>query len=259
MLLEDVAGVEVAIAAATRICAAAEQPMVLPDGYELVAGVSVGIALTEAGRTADDVLRNADVAMYEAKAKGGGGIYRVFDKASMGTRSSERLQDEADLRKGLERDELEVHYQPFYSLDGRHILGIGLNVNNSLAHAPPEVRTRATSIFDLTGFRQDRTAVLLGQHCRGGHHRLQGWPGDEREDAHLQAVEHPTKERSSQDEPLRARQRGAVRRGSGRRVGNHLRETTLFLRGEGQSLSPWFSSKFRIPWGSRKRDDIADV
>src|SRR5579859_3227727 len=123
VLLEDVAGVEVATAAARRICAAAEQPMVLPDGYELVASVSVGIALTEPGKTADDVLRDADVAMYEAKAKGGGGIYRVFDKASMGTRSSERLQAEADLRKGLERDELEVHYQPFYSLDSRHIVG----------------------------------------------------------------------------------------------------------------------------------------
>ena len=123
VLLEDVAGLDVAVAAARRICAAAEQPMVLPDGYELVAGVSVGIALTEPGKTADDVLRDADVAMYDAKAKGGGGIYRVFDKASMGTRSSERLQAEADLRKGLERDELEVHYQPFYSLDGQHIVG----------------------------------------------------------------------------------------------------------------------------------------
>ena len=97
--------------------------MVLPDGYELVASVSVGIALTEPGKTADDVLRNADVAMYDAKAKGGGGIYKVFDQASMGTRSSERLQIEADLRKGLERDELEVHYQPFYSLDEQHIVG----------------------------------------------------------------------------------------------------------------------------------------
>ena len=123
VLLEDVAGVHVAVAAARRICAAAEQPMVLPDGYELVASVSVGIALTEPGKTADDVLRNADVAMYDAKAKGGGGIYKVFDQASMGTRSSERLQIEADLRKGLERDELEVHYQPFYSLDEQHIVG----------------------------------------------------------------------------------------------------------------------------------------
>jgi diguanylate cyclase (GGDEF)-like protein/PAS domain S-box-containing protein len=123
VLLEDVSGVDVAVAAAERICAAAEQPMVLPDGYELVASVSAGIALTEPSKTADDVLRDADVAMYDAKAKGGGGIYKVFDQASMGTRSSERLQIEADLRKGLDRDELEVHYQPLYSLDEQHIVG----------------------------------------------------------------------------------------------------------------------------------------
>src|SRR5439155_21666376 len=113
VLMPDVAGPGTAVEAAQRICAAAAAPILLPEGYELVAGVSVGIALTEPGKTADDVLRDADVAMYEAKAKGGGGIYRVFDQASMGTRSSERLQAEADLRKGLERDELEVHYQPF--------------------------------------------------------------------------------------------------------------------------------------------------
>ena len=123
VLLEDVAGVDVAVAAARRICAAVEQPMALPGGHELVASVSLGIALTEPGKTADDVLRDADVAMYQAKAKGGGGRYKVFDEALMGTRSSKRLQLEADLRKGLERDEFEVHYQPFYSLAGHRIVG----------------------------------------------------------------------------------------------------------------------------------------
>jgi diguanylate cyclase (GGDEF)-like protein/PAS domain S-box-containing protein len=123
VLLQDVGGVDEAVLAARRICTAVEQPMVLPNGYEMVATVSVGIALTGAKATADDVLRDADVAMYEAKTRGGGGSYRVFDQASMGTRSSERLQIEADLRKGLERHELEVHYQPLYSLDGQQIVG----------------------------------------------------------------------------------------------------------------------------------------
>jgi diguanylate cyclase (GGDEF)-like protein/PAS domain S-box-containing protein len=123
VLLENVGDVEVAVAAARRICAAVQQPIVLQDGYELVASVSVGVALTGPGKSADDVLRNADVAMYEAKAKGGGGTYKVYDQASMGTRSSERLQLEAGLRKGLERGELEVHYQPFYSLDEQLIVG----------------------------------------------------------------------------------------------------------------------------------------
>jgi diguanylate cyclase (GGDEF)-like protein len=123
MLLEDVAGEDEAVSAAQRICAAVKRPLELSGGYEMVATVSVGIAMTEPGKTTDDVLRDADVAMYEAKARGGGGVYRVFDQVSMGTRSAERLQIEADLRKGLERGELDVHYQPFYSLDGKHIVG----------------------------------------------------------------------------------------------------------------------------------------
>ena len=89
----------------------------------MVATVSVGIAMTDPGKTTDDLLRDADVAMYEAKVRGGGGVYRVFDEHSMGTRSADRIQIEADLRKGLERGELEVHYQPFYSLDGKQIVG----------------------------------------------------------------------------------------------------------------------------------------
>jgi diguanylate cyclase (GGDEF)-like protein/PAS domain S-box-containing protein len=123
VLLEDVTGVDVAVAAARRICAALEQPIVLRAGYEVVASVSVGIALSGPGKSADDILRDADVAMYDAKNKGGGGIYRVFDQASMGSRSSARLQIESDLRKGLERGELEVYYQPFYSLDEERIVG----------------------------------------------------------------------------------------------------------------------------------------
>jgi diguanylate cyclase (GGDEF)-like protein len=73
VLLEDVAGVDEAVVASRRICTAVEQPIMLPDGYEMVASVSIGIALTEPGKTADDVLRNADVAMYDAKSRGGGG------------------------------------------------------------------------------------------------------------------------------------------------------------------------------------------
>ena len=45
--------------------------------------------------------------------------------------------------------------------DGRHVVGIGLNVNNSLSAAPADVRQRATSMFDLTGMRHDRTSLLV--------------------------------------------------------------------------------------------------
>jgi GGDEF domain-containing protein len=66
-----------------------------------VASVSVGIALSEPGKSADDILRNADVAMYDAKAKGGGGIYRVFDQASMGSRSSKRVRIQGFAKVGV--------------------------------------------------------------------------------------------------------------------------------------------------------------
>jgi diguanylate cyclase (GGDEF)-like protein len=165
-LLEDVAGVEVAVAAARRICAAVQQPLVLPDGYELVASVSVGIALSEPGKTADDMLRNADVAMYDAKARGGGGIYKVFDRASMGSRSSERLRTEADLRKALERDELEVYYQPFYSLAGQRIVGAEALVR---WHHPTDgliTPERFIPIAEETGLIMSLGRHVLNTACR---------------------------------------------------------------------------------------------
>ncbi len=123
VLVEDVAGIEEAVSAARRICSAVERPLLLPGGFEHVASVSVGIALTEPGQSADDILRNADVAMFEAKTKGRGGAYKVFDLAAMGPRSRKRLELEGALRKGLDRGEIEVHYQPFFSVDDEKIVG----------------------------------------------------------------------------------------------------------------------------------------
>jgi diguanylate cyclase (GGDEF)-like protein len=123
VLLENVNGIEEAVSTARRICNAVEQPLVLPGGFEIVTSVSVGIALTEPGKSADDALRNADVAMYDAKVKGRSGSYQVYDAASMGPRSTKRLELEAALRRGIERGELEVHYQPFFSLSDTRIVG----------------------------------------------------------------------------------------------------------------------------------------
>jgi diguanylate cyclase (GGDEF)-like protein/PAS domain S-box-containing protein len=80
-------------------------------GHQLVVGVSVGISLApEDGKNPDELLKNADLALYRAKADGRG-TYRFFE-AGMDARAQARRLLELDLRVALQRDEFEVHYQP---------------------------------------------------------------------------------------------------------------------------------------------------
>ncbi|HVB06354.1 MAG TPA: EAL domain-containing protein [Acidimicrobiales bacterium] len=123
LLLEDVQEGEAA-AAAERILEALRSPITLPDGHEVVASVSVGIGLSRAGAGRDDVLHDADVAMYQAKAVGRGGTFRLFDAGAMGLRSAERIDLEAGLRRALERGQIEVYYQPLYSVAKRTLVAV---------------------------------------------------------------------------------------------------------------------------------------
>lgn len=107
-LLEDVRLTE-ATATAERIAEKLAAPFYL-EGCEVFVTTSIGIAISEPGQDSpDDLLRNADVAMYEAKNKGKD-RYKVFHPV-MNARAWERLQMEIDLRRALERDELTVYYQ----------------------------------------------------------------------------------------------------------------------------------------------------
>jgi diguanylate cyclase (GGDEF)-like protein/PAS domain S-box-containing protein len=123
LLIEGVAGIDDAVEAAERILDELRSPIVLGDDHEVVATVSIGIALTGDGKTRDDLLHDADVAMYQAKASRRAGCYEIFDRAAMGARSAERLDLEASLRKGLERDELEVFYQPLFGVAQGRVVG----------------------------------------------------------------------------------------------------------------------------------------
>jgi len=123
ILLEGVSSPEDAETAAKRILAQMRRPISLPDGHEVVASLSIGIALTMAGQGRDDLLHDADVAMYQAKGKGRDGHYELYDVDAMGARSAERIELEAGLRRALRRRELEVQYQPLFSIDDRRIVG----------------------------------------------------------------------------------------------------------------------------------------
>ena len=122
LLAEDIAGSGEAELIATRILDMALQPIVLEGGRSVVLSVSVGIALTTAVSTPDDVLHDSDVAMYQAKHRGTG-QYQLYDSSHMGTRSPHWVDLEAELRRAIEDRDLSVYYQPVFSTVDRRILG----------------------------------------------------------------------------------------------------------------------------------------
>jgi diguanylate cyclase (GGDEF)-like protein len=121
ILLKNVQDVECATQIAERI----EQELMRPfnlDGYEVFANVSIGIALgtTNCDRP-EKLLQDADIAMSHAK-KYGRSRYQVFDE-TMHTHAITLLKLENDLRRAIERQELQLYYQPIVSLLTKKITG----------------------------------------------------------------------------------------------------------------------------------------
>ncbi|HSC03730.1 MAG TPA: EAL domain-containing protein [Solirubrobacteraceae bacterium] len=121
ILLEDIASERDAIETAERIAAIFARPFVL-SGSEHFVTTSIGIALARGGEQADDLIRDADAAMYRAKDRGRA-RYEVFDEGMRG-RAIERLRVENDLRRAIERGELRLEYQPVVSLRNFSIVGV---------------------------------------------------------------------------------------------------------------------------------------
>jgi len=122
VLCEDLADEDAAIRIAHRLTAACNRPVVIGD-HEHTVTVSAGVALLNEGQeaSASDLLKNADAAMYRAKANDANPI-EVFDDG-MNSRMLERIGVEYDLRRALERDELRLFYQPIMSVDDERIVG----------------------------------------------------------------------------------------------------------------------------------------
>ncbi len=118
ILLDDIQSVEEAIAIAERLLIRLRQPFPLFH-VSVFSSASIGITVSSIGyERSDEVLRDADVAMYQAKAKGKD-RYMVFTRA-MQEAALTRLQVENDLREALVSQQLCLHYQPIVDLkDGR--------------------------------------------------------------------------------------------------------------------------------------------
>ncbi len=118
LLLDDLQGSSDVAQVAERIHQQLKTPITVA-GQEIFTTASIGIALSDTGyERPEDMLRDADIAMYRAKARGGAS-HEVFDR-SMHSRAVSLLRTENELRRALERGEFEVHYQPIVTLkDGR--------------------------------------------------------------------------------------------------------------------------------------------
>ncbi|MGE5775853.1 MAG: putative bifunctional diguanylate cyclase/phosphodiesterase, partial [Chloroflexota bacterium] len=106
---------------ANRIQTSLASPFDL-ENHKVFVSVSMGMVLNATGyEQLEDILRDADIAMYRAKGQGRG-RYEMFDTAML-AHAMTRLELETDLRKALERKEFIVHYQPIVDLETRRTVG----------------------------------------------------------------------------------------------------------------------------------------
>jgi diguanylate cyclase (GGDEF)-like protein len=122
VLLPRLVDDQIADAVAHRILRDLAQPLIIGETV-LTIPASAGIAVTRASDAAvDDLMREADLALYQAKADGRGQARR-FDAAQFAA-VEQRRREEAELRRALDNREFEVHYQPIVDLDGERTVGV---------------------------------------------------------------------------------------------------------------------------------------
>lgn len=121
VFLDEVKDRELANRIADRILSELQKPSQI-EGRDIYVSASIGIAFSSPEYvTPDDLLRDADFAMYRAKVKGKG-RYELFD-AGLHSGAVSMLELEIDLRRAIEQKEFVLHYQPIYSLNSEKIVG----------------------------------------------------------------------------------------------------------------------------------------
>jgi len=148
--LFDIARREHAAIVAEKILDRLSQPIML-NSHELLVSASIGISVyPDDGDDAETLIKCADIAMYRAKQSGGAEGF-IFFSQEMNQRSLERLQMENNLRRALERNELQLHYQPQLDLASGKIIGAEVLLRWKHGDGPMISPTQFIPIAEETG------------------------------------------------------------------------------------------------------------
>ncbi len=121
ILLDSLNDLDEAILVAKRIQETLVKPLKV-EQHELYPSISIGIALSSLGyKAVEDIVRDADTAMYHAK-NNGRSRFVVFDE-KMHQKASEMLKLDSDLRRSIERQELRLNYQPIIAIENKSLIG----------------------------------------------------------------------------------------------------------------------------------------
>ena len=167
VLLEDIAEPADALVVAQRILDSLGELFEV-DGNELFVSASIGIAVSTSGLAPADLMRNADIAMYDAKRRGRSRC-SVFDE-SMHRRVVDRLTRETELRQVVECSLLGIHYQPIIDLSTGQISGL-----EALARWPADWPHVAPSEFISIAEETGQIAALGQQVLSRALETLADW------------------------------------------------------------------------------------
>lgn len=164
LILEDTTDLHDITEAANQVLEALSHPFHI-SGHDIVVSSSIGIVVyPNDGQSSQELLQNADTAMYHAKSRGGNG-YQFFNE-SMNKNAVRRLQLENQLRQALRNNHLQVHYQPKVSLKTHQFVGLEALVRLDIPGVGIISPAEFIPLAEETGLIIDVGERVLRQTCR---------------------------------------------------------------------------------------------